>query len=156
MRIWPLLLGAKHRKTTGPPCVYHHRIPSKNPIWVCAVDCMAAHVKNRQSDYCRVYVWRVMQASLHWVNRESNCGLENGVGVWVGGGAKEVKQRWGFREKQEKRTAATHKVIIWQLFDCKDSHFYLAGIRKEKPLLRWTDTLKGQRESTSVFNAEIL
>lgn len=26
-----------------------------------------------------------MQASLHWVNRESNYGLENTVGGWVGG-----------------------------------------------------------------------
>lgn len=50
--------GAKERKTTGPQCLYHHQIPrkKKKPIWVSALDCMAAHVKNRQSDYHCVYV----------------------------------------------------------------------------------------------------
>lgn len=78
--------GAKERKTTGLQCLYHHQIPrrKKNPIWVSALDCMAAHVKNRQSDYHCVYVWRVMQTILLWVNRESNFGLGNEVGVGWG------------------------------------------------------------------------
>lgn len=41
-----------------------------------------------------------MQASLHWVNRESNCGLENEVGA--GWGAQEVKQTKILRDAREK------------------------------------------------------
>lgn len=60
---------------------------------------MAAHVKNRQSDYRRVYVWSVMQTSLHWVNRESYCGLGNDLEV--GWRTQEAKQRRGLGDGEE-------------------------------------------------------